>query len=90
MTRRFFSVFVSFDVLLILVLALLLCAGDNHTCVESASCPGCLRAPIAVHTTPVVVETTLTEFGFSVVSANPQPLSALLVSFTSLRAPPAL
>jgi len=75
---------------LLFTLTLLLCVGDAHFCLQTASCPGCLCAPVVVQTTIAGIETTLVDFGYTIVAANPQPLSHFHSSFISLRAPPSL
>jgi hypothetical protein len=72
----------------IFIVGLLLCAGDNHNCLQAASCAGCLRAPVLVQTAAVIVEIALADVGYRVVTANPQFLPRFKVSVRCQRAPP--
>src|SRR5262245_8999547 len=80
--KRFFLVAV------ILLLGLSLAAGENHNHQQTASCPGCLHAPVLIDSTKLPLTVTLIDFGVMAVAASPQPRSCLFIPLTLLRAPP--
>ncbi|HEX4999335.1 MAG TPA: hypothetical protein VFY29_13995 [Terriglobia bacterium] len=75
-------------VAVILFLGLSLAAGDYHEHQQTASCPGCLHAPVLIEAARAPVLAALVEFGALSLTADPQPISRLGVVFTLLRAPP--
>jgi hypothetical protein len=70
------------------LLGMVLCAGDNHVCVQSGPCFGCLHGPVWIPAPLPVGEAAVVDFGFTSVVASPKTIPLQLLREPSLRAPP--
>src|SRR5262249_31737085 len=78
------TLLISVCVALVLVLSL----GDNHTCVQSGPCVGCLHTSGSVLTTGFSHHIAFIDFGASTLSTSPKAIGLLVLPPTPLRAPP--
>jgi hypothetical protein len=74
----------------LIIVGLLLSAGDNHACVQSGPCLGCLHAPVSILTVSVTGEVPFIKLGPVVAPTTPHLPPFLPLPQTSLRAPPAV
>jgi hypothetical protein len=72
----------------LIVVGILLCLGDNHACVQSGSCPGCLHSPVSVPAIAIAAEVAIVDFGATTDDGTPKLPPALPQPRSSLRAPP--
>ena len=73
---------------ILVLLGVVLCLGDNHVCVQSGVCFGCVHAPVWIVSADPIRETRFMQVGLTTTPAEPKSIPLQVLNEPSLRAPP--